>query len=106
MTQANQALEPRRSVAPFVVFGLAVLYVFSPVDIIPDIPVVGWVDDGFILSTATLYMVEKGLGIQSRLFLSLLKTLRWIVLILGVIAVTLIAVLGVAIIAIIKWLTG
>lgn len=106
MTQANHALEARRSVAPFIVFGLAVLYVFSPVDIIPDIPVIGWVDDGVILSTATLYMVEKGLGIQSRLLLSLLKTLRWIVLILGAIAVALIGLLILAGIAIIKGLAG
>ena len=30
---------------------LSVAYLFSPVDIIPDIPIVGWVDDFFITTT-------------------------------------------------------
>ena len=94
MNDPQYALEPRRRIAPFVLFGLAVTYVFSPIDIIPDIPVVGWVDDGVILSTATLYVLEKGFGIQSRFFITLLRLIRWTVIILGAIAVALFALIG------------
>ncbi len=97
MVQTSQALERRRSVAPFVIFGLAVAYVFSPVDIIPDIPVIGWVDDATVLSSATLYMLEKGLGVRSQLLISLLKTLRWIIITLGAIAIALLALVGLTI---------
>ena len=97
MTQPQQALEKKRSVSPFVIFGLAVIYVFSPIDIIPDIPVIGWVDDSFILSAASLHLLEKGLGIRSQLLLSLLRFLKWTVIILGAIAIALMVLAGVAI---------
>ena len=36
----------RRSMGKFIVIGLCVLYILSPLDIIPDfLPVVGWGDD-------------------------------------------------------------
>ena len=103
MYEPQQALEPRRKIAPFVIFGLAVIYVFSPVDIIPDIPVIGWVDDAFILSAATLHMLEKGFGIRGQIFISILKLMKWIVIILGTIAITLFALIG---LLIYKWFVG
>lgn len=94
MYEPQYALEKKRKVAPFVIFGLAALYVFSPVDIIPDIPVIGWIDDGFILSAATLHMLEKGVGIKSRFFITLLRLAKLTVIILGTIAIALIALIG------------
>ncbi|MEO0986231.1 MAG: DUF1232 domain-containing protein [Cyanobacteria bacterium J06639_14] len=31
----------------FVVIG-AIVYLLSPIDVIPDVPIAGWVDDGFL----------------------------------------------------------
>lgn len=40
----------KMSVLTVVIFVLAIAYVLSPIDLIPDwIPVVGWVDDGFVI---------------------------------------------------------
>lgn len=103
MYEPPYALEPKRRIAPFVIFGLAVIYVFSPIDIIPDIPVIGWVDDGVLLSAATLHMLEKGFGIQSRFFITLLRLFKWTVIILGTIAIALIALLG---LLIYQWFAG
>ncbi len=103
MYEPQYALEKKRRIAPFVIFSLAVIYVFSPVDIIPDIPVIGWIDDSVILSAATLNMLEKGFGIQSHFFITLLSLIKWIVIILGAIAIALFAVVG---LLIYKWLVG
>ncbi len=53
MSHVNESSEvevisqvPERSlVIPFVFLVLAILYDLSPIDIIPDIPVIGYVDD-------------------------------------------------------------
>jgi uncharacterized membrane protein YkvA (DUF1232 family) len=38
---------------------LAILYDLSSIDIIPDIPVIGYVDDFFIAVGAFLYLLER-----------------------------------------------
>lgn len=35
---------------------VAVLYVVSPVDLIPDVPIVGWLDDIGVMSLAVAWM--------------------------------------------------
>ncbi|MDO5608786.1 MAG: DUF1232 domain-containing protein [Capnocytophaga sp.] len=42
--------------------GLAIIYMINPVDIIPEIPVVGWIDDFFIGSGGVLNLVEGYMG--------------------------------------------
>ena len=103
MYEPQYALESKRKIAPFVIFGLTIIYVFSPVDIIPDIPVIGWVDDGVLLSAATLHMLEKGFGIRSRFFITVLRLMKWTVIILGTIAIALFALLG---LLIYRWFAG
>lgn len=40
--------DPRAPLSSKLVIGAAVLYVLSPFDLIPDIPLIGWLDDGLI----------------------------------------------------------
>lgn len=47
------ALAARRSPAALVAV-LALLYVVSPVDLIPDVPPVGWADDALVSLAAAL----------------------------------------------------
>jgi uncharacterized membrane protein YkvA (DUF1232 family) len=35
---------------------VAVLYVISPVDLIPDVPIIGWLDDMGVMSLAVAWM--------------------------------------------------
>ncbi len=77
---------------------LSIIYAVSPIDIIPDIPFIGWVDDITFLAVAVLNYVEKGTGIHSPSLVSIVKAIKWIALVLGVIAIALVLILGVSII--------
>ncbi|MES2205682.1 MAG: DUF1232 domain-containing protein [Pseudomonadota bacterium] len=90
------ALKDQKSSWMFVL--LSMVYAISPIDIIPDIPFIGWVDDITFLIVAALNLLEKGAGIHSQSLLSIIRTLKWVALILGVIAITLVLILGVSII--------
>ena len=81
-------------VMPIVWMVLAVLYDVSPVDIIPDIPVVGWVDDFFITATATLNLIQKAVEDSVSWLAQIAKTLTWIMIILGIIAILLVVFCG------------
>lgn len=83
-----------KQVTSIVLAGLAVLYDVSPVDIIPDIPVVGWVDDFFITATAGLNLIEQNTKESMQWLSTIAKTLKWVVIILGIIVVLLVALLG------------
>ena len=73
---------------------LAVLYMVSPVDILPDvIPVAGWVDDLLITVTGGLNLIQSYAEESNKTLASILATVKWIVIILGVIAIAIIALL-------------
>ena len=70
----------------------AVLYAISPVDLIPDVPVVGWIDDIAILLPTTLNAIEKSISDTSSSIRKTVHLVKWIFILLGV----LVCVLGVA----------
>ncbi len=37
----------------------AIAYVISPIDVIPDIPLIGWLDDALILTVGIPYLVNR-----------------------------------------------
>lgn len=80
-----------KQVTSIVLAGLAVLYDLSPVDIIPDIPVVGWVDDFFITATAVLNLIQQHTQESMQWLSAIAKTLKWITIALGVVIVLLVA---------------
>jgi uncharacterized membrane protein YkvA (DUF1232 family) len=73
---------------------LGVFYTISPLDIIPDIPVIGWIDDFFVLSAAILNLFEKTTGETHHSLRKTLKVLKWIVVIAGIIVILLLVLLG------------
>ena len=89
----------RSMVFPVVLFVLAILYDISPIDLIPDIPVVGYVDDFFITAIATLNLLEKWFQDSSIVLASLLRLSKWLVVFVGIIAVSLV---GLAVWGIVK----
>lgn len=44
---------------------LAVIYTVSPADAIPDLPVIGWIDDATVMMFASSWFAERNMGIQS-----------------------------------------
>ena len=82
----------KKQITSLVQAGLAVLYDISPVDVIPDIPVVGWVDDFFITATAGLNLIQQYTSESMQWLSTIAKTLKWLTIILGVIVVLLVAI--------------
>lgn len=82
----------KKKITSLILAGLAVLYDLSPVDIIPDIPVVGWVDDFFITATAGLNLIQQYTSESMQWLSTIAKTLKWLTIILGVIVVLLVAI--------------
>ncbi len=74
---------------------LGILYAVSPVDILPDVvPVAGWVDDLVITGTGVLNFVQAKVGEASEMLASIVGIFKWILIVLGVIAILLIALIG------------
>ncbi|MGL6177949.1 MAG: YkvA family protein [Tannerellaceae bacterium] len=84
-------LKTRRSKAIFWLV-LAILYSVLPFDLIPDVPVLGWIDDLFILGAAVLNLVEMGVEDRSRYVARILFLLKWIFLTIGVLLILFIMV--------------
>lgn len=56
---------------------LAVIYVISPIDVVPDVPPVGWADDAIAILLALLYCIshgEPGKGIMDKVT----DVLKWL----------------------------
>ena len=82
----------KKQITSLVLAGLAVLYDISPVDVIPDIPVVRWVDVFFITATAGLNLIQQYTSESMQWLSTIAKTLKWLTIILGVIVVLLVAI--------------
>ena len=76
-------------VSSLVFMGLAALYDVSPVDIIPDIPVVGWIDDILITLTAFLNCIQQFTKETAHTLSIIAKILKWILVLLGGILIVL-----------------
>ena len=74
---------------------VGILYAIFPVDVLPDVvPVAGWVDDLVITGTGVLNFVQAKVGEASQTLSSILGLFKWILLILGIIAILLIGLIG------------
>jgi uncharacterized membrane protein YkvA (DUF1232 family) len=83
-----------RSYSPYILFALAILYTISPVDLIPDVPIVGWIDDLLFLLLSGSNLLEKGVGATHPNLKHALRLFKWVVLISGVIAIAVLGLLG------------
>ncbi len=83
---------------PYVFLGLAVLYALLPFDLVPDVPVVGWVDDISLLLVSSLNLAEKKFGEVGSSFRKKIRFLKWSVVGVGVVLTVLVGLFGVALI--------
>jgi uncharacterized membrane protein YkvA (DUF1232 family) len=73
---------------------VAVLYALSPVDILPDVvPFAGWADDLLITVTGGLNLIQSYAKESNETLARILGAIKWVVIILGVIAIAIIALL-------------
>ena len=101
MSHVNESSEvevirqvPERSlVMPFVFLVLAILYDLSPIDIIPDMPVIGYFDDLIITAIATLNLLQKWFEDTSGILAAALGFMKWLVIFVGIIAVSLVGLI-------------
>ena len=102
MSHVNESSEvevisqvPERSlVMPVVFLVLAILYDLSPIDIIPDIPVIGYFDDLIITAIATLNLMQKWFEDTSGTLAAILGFMKWLVIFVGVIAVSMVGLIA------------
>ena len=66
---------------------LALIYTISPIDILPNIPVIGWADDYILLITALLNGIQNGVFADNPTINKLLKYIKWSIFIVGIIAI-------------------
>lgn len=67
----------------------ALIYILSPIDLIPDIPPIGWLDDLFVILFVLMKLKEKGDNIINTISLILYCLL---VLILALSFLTIVAI--------------
>jgi uncharacterized membrane protein YkvA (DUF1232 family) len=84
----------KKSISGWVCLVIAAAYTISPIDIIPDVPIVGWVDDAAITVPAILQFIETENKGKSSWLSKIAKTLKWICIILGVIVVLIVLLFG------------
>lgn len=73
---------------------LSIVYLISPIDIVPDIPVVGWIDDFFISATGILNLIQAEVSKTSQSIAQGIKMLKWLIIGIGIIAILLVLLLG------------
>lgn len=74
---------------------LAVAYLISPIDFVPDvIPVAGWLDDVLIGLTGGLNLIQSYLQEQNELLAGIVKFLKWGMLLLGILVIAILLLTG------------
>ncbi len=99
-TQKNKSVQKEsdgKKVLAWIIMAMAVAYGLSPIDIVPDIPIVGWIDD-FMIGTASLTNLIQQQFFQTNNTLNkLFNMVKWmlvgfaiIILLIAVLIITLI----------------
>ena len=79
---------------------VSLIYVFNPIDIIPDMPAIGWVDDFFVVTLGMINLVQGYTNETNKKLAKIIKILKWIIAILLIICIIFILFLGSVIIKI------
>ena len=86
-----------KKVWAWILFILAIIYGASPIDLVPDIPIVGWIDDFTIGAAAFINLIQQHFFQTNKSLNKLFKLAKWI-LISVTILVFLVAILIVTLI--------
>lgn len=83
-----------QGIKPWIPLILALLYTISPVDLVPDfIPIVGWFEDALLLIVGGLNGIQNGILDANSSLRTLIKFVKWGILIIGGIAILIVVLL-------------
>ena len=88
----NQAAS--QGIKPWIPLILALIYTVSPIDLVPDfIPIVGWFEDALLVIVGGLNGIQNGILEANSSLRTLIKYLKWGLLIIGGIAILIVVLL-------------
>lgn len=76
----------RKKVWAWVLLGLGIVYDLSPLDVIPDVPVVGWIDDFFVTVAVVLNLLQQNSDGKRNRVAKVAKWLKWGVIAIGILS--------------------
>ena len=94
MSENKENQPASQGIKPWIPLILALLYTISPVDLVPDfIPIVGWFEDALLLIVGGLNGIQNGVLEANSSLRTLIKYLKWGLLIIGGIAILIVVLL-------------
>lgn len=92
----NKNQPTQRGIKPWIPLILSLIYTISPIDLVLDfIPIVGWFEDASFLLVGTLNGIQNGILDANNSLRTLVKFLKWGLLIIGGIAILIVVLLAV-----------
>lgn len=94
MSEYNENQPASRGIKPWIPLILALIYTVSPIDLVPDfIPIVGWLEDALLVIVGGLNGIQNGILEANSSLRTLIKYLKWGLLIIGGIAILIVVIL-------------
>lgn len=98
MSEYNENQPASQGIKPWIPLILALIYTVSPIDLVPDfIPIVGWFEDALLVIVGGLNGIQNGVLETNSSLRTLIKYLKWGLLIIGGIAILIVVLLVVLI---------
>ena len=89
-----QSVYAGKRIGAWIWLAASVIYAVLPFDLIPDIPVIGWIDDFFLVSSAALNLIQQECRVSNEHLARIFQLLKWIMLFLGIVIILLVLLLG------------
>lgn len=94
MSEYNENQPASKGIKPWIPLILALIYTVSPIDLVPDfIPIVGWLEDALLVIVGGLNGIQNGVLEANSSLRTLIKYLKWGLLIIGGIAILIVVLL-------------
>ena len=94
MGEYNENQPALQGIKPWIPLILALIYTVSPIDLVPDfIPIVGWLEDALLVIVGGLNGIQNGVLEANSSLRTLIKYLKWGLLIIGGIAILIVVLL-------------
>ena len=94
MSEYNENQPASQGIKPWIPLILALIYAVSPIDLVPDfIPIVGWLEDALLVIVGGLNGIQNGVLEANSSLRTLIKYLKWGLLIIGGIAILIVVLL-------------
>ncbi len=92
----------RKQITSIILLIGAIVYDFIPADLIPDIPVIGWIDDFFVTSSALFNCIQQFSDDGNEILGKVMKWLKWTCFLLAVLIILIFLLLATTIISLFK----